>query len=229
MSNKDGNEQIKYPHAIICEGADAKFYLIWLLRWMIQNSGEKFENFQVIDGGGNDDLPSFVKNLNLLPGFANLKTLTIIRDAEKNASDAHQSVQRLFQNAKFAVPNAPCTPARPDDAQHSVITAYALFPAFDALETNGTLEDLCLKTLAGDKTEEYLNISDAAIGQVNERCEKLKRPHKNRLSTYLSLSNDYVTLKLGESARAGAFDFDAPELSPLKAFLKGMLNSVPSI
>jgi hypothetical protein len=41
----------------------------------------------------------------------------------------------------------------------------------------------------------------------------------------LSLTNDFVTLKLGEAARAKAYSFDAPELEPLKKFLQAMLDT----
>ncbi|MDR1070204.1 MAG: hypothetical protein LBL37_05430 [Gracilibacteraceae bacterium] len=50
------------------------------------------------------------------------------------------------------------------------------------------------------------------------------REHKNKLYTYLSLTDEYVGLKIGESARAEAFDFAANNLSPLKGLLDAVSN-----
>lgn len=46
-----------------------------------------------------------------------------------------------------------------------------------------------------------------------------RRKHKNRLHTYLSSSDEYVTMPLGLASKAGAFDWDSSELEPLKCFL----------
>jgi hypothetical protein len=45
-------------------------------------------------------------------------------------------------------------------------------------------------------------------------------PHleKNRLHAFQSLTDDYVSKKLGESADAVAFDFNNPILAPLGEF-----------
>jgi hypothetical protein len=46
-------------------------------------------------------------------------------------------------------------------------------------------------------------------------------PHefKTKLHTYFSVTDDYVTMKIGEAARAGAFDWNNDKLSTLKDFI----------
>jgi hypothetical protein len=152
-----------------------------------------------------------------------------MRDAEADAASSEQSVRSLLKKHRFAVPKSACCPCRPCEGERKVITGYALFPRFDkeAKEAKeGTLENLCLGTLAGEEAESRLCIVDAAISQMEKKFGELKWPHKSRLHTYLSLTDEFVTLKLGESARAGAFDFQVPALEPLKTFLRSMADGL---
>ena len=61
--------EIKSPHLIVCEGLDAKNYMIYFLRCLIE-ANEQFEKFQAIDAGGNDEFPVFFKTLSKLPNFS---------------------------------------------------------------------------------------------------------------------------------------------------------------
>ncbi len=45
------------------------------------------------------------------------------------------------------------------------------------------------------------------------------RKHKNKLHTYLSSSDKYVTMLLGTASSAGAFDWGSDELESFKSFL----------
>ena len=110
------------------------------------------------------------------------------------------------------------------DKEQLIITGYALFPDIDSDNTSGTLEDFCLTTLLDPNKEKLLSIVDATIKTCTEQVIAFTRPHKNKLHTYLSLTNDFVGLKIGESANANAFDFHCKELDPLKDMLQTMLE-----
>ena len=222
--NEKKDNKIFFPHIIVCEGRDAKLYLCYFLESLIKRD-DRYDQIQVMDAGGTDELSQFIKTLPDLPKFSIVKTLSVIRDAEKDAKSAEDSVQNLLKAATFAVPDSQCKPRRPSDKERNVVTGYALFPFFSA--ESGAIENLCLQTLVKDNAAEMLDIVDCAISRVTEKFGKLKRPHKNRLHTYLSLTDDFVTLKLGETARAKAYNFDAPELDSLKEFLWAMLNAAP--
>ncbi len=213
--------KITHPNIIVCEGIDAKNFMMYFLQALIA-SDAKYETFEVVDGGGNDDLALFMKSLPRLSGFSETKTITLIRDAETNAADAAKSVQSVFRNAGFAAPDSPCTPCIPKSGPMRQITGYALFPGISETSGKGALEDLCLKILAEERRAGYLHIVENALAATERQFGKLKRPHKNTLNAYLSLTDKYVTMKLGESAKAGAFNFNAVELRPLIQFLEAM-------
>ena len=219
---QEKDNKITHPHLIICEGLDAKKYLIFFLQPLIKEDS-RYDVFQVMDAGGNEDFPQFIKALPNLPQFSMVRSVTVIRDSEKNSLGASQSVQTLLKNNGFAIPGKPCEVAYPKGAEYGVKVGYALFPKFNLDNANGTLEDLCLSTLnpAEGKEGKLLEVANMAVTQVGE----LIRPHKNRLHTYLSLTDKFVGLKVGESATANAFDFSANELEPLKTLLSKMLEN----
>ena len=50
-------------------------------------------------------------------------------------------------------------------------------------------------------------------------------PHefKTKLHTYFSVTDEYVSLKIGEAAKAGAFNWNSNKLLPLKNFLSEII------
>jgi hypothetical protein len=183
----------------------------------------QLDKFQVINPGGNTELSIFVKTLHNLPKFSIVKSLTIARDSEKNPQGASRSVQTCLEKGGFSVPPAPGKIASPAGSEHNVKVGYILFPKINA-EGAGTLEDLCLNSLASSHKDKILEISDRVIESVSKSINELRRPHKNRLHTYLSLTNDFVGLKLGEAAKANAFNILTSEIETLKTFLSVMLE-----
>ena len=57
-----------------------------------------------------------------------------------------------------------------------------------------------------------------------EGYKKLKYLHKKFLHSYLQAKDKFVTMKLGEAARAGAFDFKSEELNSLVGFVGEMVG-----
>jgi hypothetical protein len=220
------DNKIRCPHIIACEGPDDEKYLCYFLQPLITRD-DRYDQIQIMSAGGKDELPPLIKMLPSLPGFSIVKTLTILRDADEEAQAAEYSVQNLLKAANFAVPKSQCEPCRPRDKENNVITGYALFPFFNT--EKGALEDLCLKTLAGDNAEKMLGIVDCAVSRVTKEFGELKWLHKNKLHTYLSLTNAFVTCKLGEAAQRNAYNFDARELEPLKKLLQSMLDAAQAV
>ena len=225
---KEKDNIIRYPHLIICEGLDAKLFMMYYLNFLIKQDS-RYEQFQAMNAGGVAELRQFIRMLPELPNFSMVKSVIIARDAENNACGANQSVQELLIANGFPVPSAPCIVARPMPESQNTITVqvkigYILFPKLNSDETDGTLEDLCLQALANPNSNVVLNIVDNAIGAYQEQLNSFKRPHKNKLHTYLSLSDDFVSLKIGESAKANAFDYSASIFEPLSSLLAAMLQ-----
>jgi hypothetical protein len=222
----DRLKKITRPHLILCEGIDAKFFLIHYLR---QTFGEAQEDFTVADFGGINELDrNSLKVLPNLPNFEKLESIVIIRDAENDGVSAKNSVENSLRSNGYASPAKPCEVKAPSKEQHHIAVAYALFPSFNLANESGTLEDLCLKIIADYDKDIILDIVEAATSAIEERNGFLKRKHKNELHTFLSLTDNFVGLKIGESAKAGAFDFDSPYFTPLKQLLESLRSTITS-
>ena len=203
------NIKIKQSHLVLCEGEDAMHYLRELLQFFIaQDPG--FENYQAISFGGNPDLKTYLSVIRNIEGYDQVKTILVARDAEKDAQSAIQSITDAFSHNKFNCPSGPNVV----DKKGTPRTGFVLFPSCSDKPENGTLEDMCLRTLSKEWSG---NILSKANSLVKDFC--FKRPHKNLLHTYFSLTDEYVGLKIGEAAKARAFDLMCPEIESLRHFL----------
>ena len=91
---------------------------------------------------------------------------------------------------------------------------------FPLNNSSGTLEDLCLRILSEKNRENIISSIDVFLEDMETTYRrKYHRKHKNKLYTYLSSSDEYVTKPLGLASSAGAFDWESRELEPLKRFL----------
>lgn len=206
---------IKARKLLLAEGADACNFLIWAYQaWGASD-------IQVLDFGGvqNQDLPLYLRQLQMLSGFDDVQTLVIARDAERHAGGAVTSLIAQLTNAGLPAPLTPftftATPLR---------VAYMLFPGYAASGSdgpleNGTLEDLCLKTIAGDPV---MPCVEGFLQSVQATGEPMPRPHKSSLYSYLAGKQALTGLKLGEAARVGAWPWDHPAFEPYRNTVRAM-------
>ena len=227
------NAQLLHPHMILCEGLDAKLFLIEYIQYLLNRYGDGsvYNSFLVDDFGGNDQLFIYLKLLPNLSGFNDntnvVKSIIVIRDSERDAEAAEQSIRSSLLNTRFAVPDNPCKIAQPRDGLHNVSVAYALFPDIDSKKNYGTLEDLCLNILkVNPNVDLTLKTTTSSISTMEMKGCCFTRKHKNKLHTYLSLTNEYVGLKIGESAKAKAFDFSESSMEPLRLLMNNIAGSV---
>jgi hypothetical protein len=208
------------PHLILCEGVDAHRFFIWLLEFLIK-SEQIFEKFKVYDFGGICELRKYLENLSKTEDFKKIvRSLCIIRDAEKDATGACQSIEKALQDCGFANSASPYVKASdPLSKYPQIATGFILFPSCSKTLENGTLEDLCLKILAKDNAKSILQNAEKALEPY---LTQLQHPHKNHLHTYFSMTNEFVSLKIGEAAKANAFRWNSPEINSLKSFLLQM-------
>ena len=84
----------------------------------------------------------------------------------------------------------------------------------------GTLEDLCLRILSENNNKNILSTIESFLDVMESSYGRsYHRKHKNKLHTYLSSSDKYVTMLLGIASSAGAFDWGSDELESFKSFL----------
>jgi len=219
MSKKKDNDKIyqETPHLIFCEGADAYYFFIWFLDF-IKKETPKFANFRVYDFGGVKELKQYLHNITKIDRFREIvKSICIVRDAETDAYGACQSIKDALSDSGFAFPDKPCSRQNGGFNYSEIATGFVLFPDCDDNPQNGTLEDLCLSILKKDNATSILNDADSVLAKYI-----LKRPHKNRIHTYFSITDEFVSLKIGEAAKVGAFSFYGQAIDSLKSFLLKM-------
>lgn len=215
------NNRIWKEHLILCEGRDAENFLIAYLNSTALSGQPIFANdIQVMDFGGNEDLPKFLKAVQTYNGYDRVLSLLVIRDAERDAESAKQSIQSAFQGADLPVPEYPYQWTTEQQKNGSLKTGFLLFPTCDNNTAEGTLEDLCLQILSEKRHEDILTEIERFMSSLHEKHGR-EFPHefKTKLHTYFSVTDDYVSLKIGEAANAGAFNWNSPKLEPLKNFL----------
>jgi len=204
---------IEKDKIILVEGADAYFFFMWAY----QAFG--VPGIQVIDFGGINDLGQYLKTFKELPGYEKASTILIGRDAEKTADGAVKSIKTALKKNGFAVPERPFT-----FAEGKPRVAYMLFPGFDLSSEGssllpGTLEDLCLSTTEGDLIHACV---DLYVDCLKSKGITLADIQKTRLHAYLSGKKNFAGLKLGEAAKAGAWNWNHNNLNPFRAIIKAM-------
>lgn len=180
---KGKNIEIKKRHLILCEGRDEQGFLIAYLNSAHLSATPGFsKDIQVMDFGGNDDLPKYLAVLKKTSGFDKVKTLLIVRDAERDVSSAIQQIGTALENNGFTA------------------------PAFILKEPD---------------PPKLLETVDRFLDQLKtERGRDFTHRFKTRLHTCLAVSDKYVGMKIGEAAKAGAFDWSDERLTPLREFIQ---------
>lgn len=199
----------KHPCLLLCEGVDEKNFLIWYINNHLRKESAVYDNIQIYDFGGNEELPRKLALLPAVAGFDGIRGLGIVRDAEGDAVGAEESIKNCL-------------------IQRNIDAAYYLLPGKDKSGKwqNGTLEDLCVNILkeSFDTDElprkEIVCFADEFLAKVERaRSCKFARKHKNLLHTVFSGTDKLVTAKIGEAARMGAFDWESDFLNDLRQFL----------
>ena len=209
---------------IFCEGIDEYFFLIyWLNSKALANEEGFSRDIQVVNFGGNSDLSDTLQSYRLVENFSSVTHLMIIRDAEQDSHAATQSIQSALHSAGLTAPDSPAKWCF--DSANEIHIGFLLFPQLTAQPVSGTLEDLCVQILAGNDAHDYLAEITPFLQNISACHGSFTHPHKTKLHTYFSVSDKFTGLKIGESAKAGAFDWDNPKLDPLKDFVRCMLTT----
>ena len=206
-------EIITEEKLILTEGRDAELFL----RYLLNNKG--ISGIQIVDFGGVEQLSKALISLKGIEGFDGVTSILIFRDSEKSSQSACQSVNSSLKAAGLiTIEIKPFIIA----SQNNRNIGFGLFPGKDekgCLYEYGRLEDLCLNIF---KDRSNRAIIKTYIDDFQNRGKKFVKPHKNELHTLFSFSDTYVGLKMGETARAGGFDFDSLLLSPFLEMINQM-------
>jgi len=194
-------QALSKPKLLIGEGKEeVDFFTAFLTHLNISN-------VQVEQYRGKQGLASYLKTLVVRPGYLNVVSLGITRDADNSA----QSVCGSLQRASLPVPSQPGEVVG-DNPQVSVM----ILP--DG-QNKGMLEDLCLAAVEADPVlqcvDEYFNCVYTTVGREPNNIAKA------RVHAWLA-SQIEPDKRLGEAAKAGYWPWDSPGFDRLKQFLQAL-------
>ena len=193
------------PKLLIGEGREEQIFFTAFLAHLNIN------NVQVEQYGGKPKLPSYLRNLRNIPGYLEVISLGITRDADDSAQSAFQSVCSSLNTASLSIPSKPREIAG-DNPQVSVM----ILPGG---QKNGMLEDLCIDAVA---TDPVLQCVDEYLECVYKKSERTpKNIAKARIHAWLS-SQIEPDKRLGEAAKAGYLPWNSPGFDSLKQFLQAL-------
>ena len=220
MGKAKNKQIISKPHLVLCEGEDATLFIIHYLEYLRRRESG-FEDFLVLNFGGNEELPTFLSDLTYYSGYNIVMSMTIIRDSEKNHNDAIQSIQSALTKSGFPVPSGPNAIERNEIMK----VAFSLFPSLSEKGLSGTLEDLLIHNLMEKNAKNLLTKINSFLDGLKSNGRIFKWPHKTKLYTYFSITSDFVSKKIGEATEAGAFNLECVEMHSLKGLFRSITST----
>ena len=202
---------IMHSKVLVVEGLDAQMFCVWAL------DAYKLDDIEVWNFGGITQLTEYMQAFKLRTGFNLVKTIGVIRDAENDKLGAERSIKKSFKDSGFIVPQNMLE----WQVGGSIKTGYMILPGKDDLydeNGKGALEHLCLGSINDDCLLECVN---EFTGLVKGKSISLPCEHKTKLNSYLAITQ-YVGMKVGEAAKAGAWDWQSPAMEVFHEFLQSM-------
>lgn len=192
---------------ILVEGSDEERFLPLLAQ------ARGFPDFQCKSFNGIPELPRFLKNLPNIPGFSNVASLGIIRDADDNPATALQSTRDALRNAALPVPETELSVKLGPPK-----TAIFLTPGNGS---PGALES-CLLRSVGDNPD--LECIDALLACMEGRNGiELRQKDKVRVQAFLA-TRVKVFRQISEGARAGIWPFEHTAFDGFERLLSTISN-----
>ncbi|MEA5418310.1 DUF3226 domain-containing protein [Spirulina sp. CCNP1310] len=186
--------KLEQPKLIIGEGQEEKILFSTLIKYL--NIG----NIQVESYGGKGNLGKFLKTLHLIPGYQQLQSLGITRDADDSFDSAFTSIKNFIQ-----------ANLNPDD-----LNVFTFIMPDNS--SPGMLEDLCLASI---KPEE-IQCAETFLACISSCCNRTpKNLAKAKIHTWLA-SQINPGQRLGEAAQSGCLDWEHPAFQQLRAFVQNL-------
>ena len=219
-------EQITNPIQLLVEGKDPLNFFEAFARHLT------LEDIEIKSFGGVNDLGGFLQAFVKAPGFAQVKTIGIIRDAERfadttrtEAPEAHpqpppsrtkRAAEAAFQSVCTALGNAGL-PVPMDPVRKSVSTPAVSVLILPGKGNDGMLETLLCKTFANTSVDRCISEFFECVGTSAEST----RYDKARAHAYLATKPE-PHVSVGVAAQKGYWDFKHDAFADTKWFLMSL-------
>ena len=211
------------PVQLLVEGKDPRNFFEKFIAYL--NLAEiQLQNF-----GGVNDLKGFLEGFVLAPGFARVRSIGIVRDAERRvgegalpeaqpspAMSAFQSVQSSLRNVGLPVPNRPTQ----ETGTAPAVNVFIL-PGDGG---DGMLETLLCRTIAGTAVDRCI---DSFFRCAGESGNPIHRPDKARARAYLATTPD-PHLSVGVAAKRNRWNLDHDAFDGVRRFLMSLAQDRPA-
>jgi len=190
------NQRIEKPKLIIGEGKEDFFFFDSLIKHL------KIDDIQVDFYGGKTNLNNYFKALHLKPGFSNLCSLGITRDADESFDTASQSIDDSIRRHKL------------NEIENLRIKKF-IFPDNNS---PGMLEDVCLRAIDGYEMGCIEDFFQCINKNTNKKPNEFS---KAKIHAWLS-TQIQPDKRLGEAAKAGYIDWNNENFNKLINFIKSL-------
>ena len=196
-------EEIKSAIQLLVEGNDQRNFFEAFIEHL------SLANIQIQNFGGVNELRGFLRAFVNAPGFQDVQSLGIVRDAETSAGGAFQSVQSALRNAALPVPD---NPAERTDTSPAV--AVLILPGDNR---QGMLETLLCESFAATPVEDCINDFFKCVESLPDMS--MKNPDKARAHVYLTTKPN-PHFSVGVAAKNDYWDLNHSVFSPVRDFLQ---------
>jgi len=200
------SSSIEQSHLLLVEGMDDANFFAALLKDL------SLEDIEIWPIGIGRSFKNNLKILGKLSGFARIKSIGVIRDADDNPSAAFESVRNALNDNGLSAPNS-----YGSRSTGTPITSILILP--DGMSSEGMLESLCLSAIKDDPVMSCIEgYFDCISGCGIDQREVVK--DKAKVHVYLASQNE-PDKRLGESAQANYWksQFDNDVFDNVKRFL----------
>jgi len=197
---------ITRPKLLVVEGSDAFVFFLELLRYLNLAQIIEVRNF-----GGVDELPNFLETMVITPGFSQITSFGIVRDAEKGTVDS------AFQSARNSLKRVGLSEPKKLMVATESSPRVSVFVLPDC-KSRGMLATLCLQSVSTDQVfpciETFFQCVEKAVGLPTKM-------EKARLHAYLA-SRPEPHLSFQQATVAHYWPWDHPVFDPVKDFLRAL-------
>jgi hypothetical protein len=206
LEQANARSPITYSKVLVVEGMTA----FQVLKALVRNLG-LINNIEIRNFGGITDFSVYLETLVVTPGFTEVVSLGIVRDAEANAGNAFTSVCNSLRRVGLDAPPNPLVLTDGIPRVSVLILPDCVSP--------GMIETLCMQALGGDAAipciSEYLECVEREAGIIPAPIDKAT------IQAFLA-SRARPGLQLGQAAHAGYLPWNAAAFDQLKRFLRAM-------
>ncbi len=197
--------EVTEPVVVLCEGRDEQVLLQTL-------AAASHVQVQCVDCGGSQQFATRIKVVMKAPGFAQVRALAIVRDAETDSAAAAQSIRACLQNEGLPVPEAELQLA--SDA--TISTAYLVVPRGGA---DGMMEDLILRVM---QDQPHWPCQTGYFDCLASKGLDLSIDEKKRWvqAGLAALTGGHLARNIGEAAQKSLLPLDHPAFDELRNLLR---------